>query len=183
MSTELNNAAVAYGEITIVDLIDNATYIYYAEDYQNGQPVNVGTQPGEKTQYIGIFNGPADTPVDETTGVPKGTQWSKYVGAKGESITIKEQQIEYVLSNDGQNVPGDDAGWSTDFPANVEQGQWLWTKTTLIFSDGDPMVSYSVSYQPHDGISATGYSLELGYTEILRFKEKTINYDKEINSL
>lgn len=47
---------VAYGEITISDLIDSATYIYYAEDSQGN---GANRYPSNNTEYIGFYNGPA----------------------------------------------------------------------------------------------------------------------------
>jgi hypothetical protein len=49
---------IARGEITIVDLIDTATYIYYAED---GQGTGATSTPTPDTKYIGIYNGNALT--------------------------------------------------------------------------------------------------------------------------
>lgn len=171
---------ITYGEITLVDLQDNTTYIYYSPN-ANGSPAFL--QPNETTKYIGIYTGKVSEEGKQPSSPPPGTYWTKYVGEDGKkgdpgtSITITSTEIEYTLSDNNQNIPGDDANWSPDFPTDITQGQWLWTKTVLTFSDNTVTTSYSVTYQPHDGISATGYSLELGYTEILRFKEKKLGVD------
>ena len=47
---------IARSEITIVDLIDTATYIYYAKDDQG---TGATSTPTSDTKYIGIYNGNA----------------------------------------------------------------------------------------------------------------------------
>ena len=191
MSTELNNVAMAYGEITIVDLLDTATYIYYSanDDYSNPT-----TKPQPDSKYIGIYCGipsdisPARLPLvlpaelgGQPAIPPEGTVWSQYVGEKGEpgqSITIDETIVEYAVSDDGQQAP--ESGWQNSVPKDIEQGQWLWTRTIVKYSDKTETVTYTKSYQSKDGISATGYSLELGYNEILRFKEKPSDGSSDI---
>jgi hypothetical protein len=50
---------IAYGEITILDLLDTATYIYYAKD-ENG--TGASKTPAAEFKYMGIYSGP---PFDE----------------------------------------------------------------------------------------------------------------------
>ena len=47
---------IAYGEITILDLIDTATYIYYSAN-EDGTGASIA--PDANTKYIGIYSGPA----------------------------------------------------------------------------------------------------------------------------
>ncbi|MCI6456103.1 MAG: hypothetical protein MSA56_00185 [Clostridium sp.] len=47
---------IAYSEITILDLIDTATYIYYSA---NEDGTGASTAPDANTKYIGIYSGPA----------------------------------------------------------------------------------------------------------------------------
>ena len=46
----------AYGTLTIVDLLDTATYIYYSA---NEDGTGASTAPDVNTKYIGIYSGPA----------------------------------------------------------------------------------------------------------------------------
>lgn len=71
-------------------------------------------------------------------------------GDKGDSVSVDEQnsKTEYVVSNQGTSAPT--SGWSTTIPA-VQQGQYLWTKVTTVFTDGKSTVSYGVSYRGTDG--------------------------------
>lgn len=66
----------------------------------------------------------------------------------GSSVSITNKSIEYVVSNDGQNEPT--TGWSTSIPL-VGNGQYLWTKTVVTYSDGNSTTSYSVAYNGTDG--------------------------------
>jgi hypothetical protein len=79
-------ATVAYDSITILDLMDNATYIYYSED-NNG--TGADRAPTNRSKYIGIYTGP---PFDEDPEkipaqdwIAKGywSDWTQYVGADG----------------------------------------------------------------------------------------------------
>jgi hypothetical protein len=55
-----NGEVVAYNAITLVDLVDSATYIYYAEDYDDTKgAINVSITPNTNSKYIGIYNGPS----------------------------------------------------------------------------------------------------------------------------
>jgi hypothetical protein len=49
--------AIAYNEITILDLMDTATYIYYAKD-KNGTGATIA--PTTESVYIGIYSGPSN---------------------------------------------------------------------------------------------------------------------------
>ena len=106
--------AIAYSEITILDLIDTATYIYYSE---NESGSGATTAPTATTKYIGIYSGP---PVEggQPNTPPTGTEWTKYVGedgAPGEGVTVSEVKYEYAKSIDGQSPPV--TGWQSTVPS------------------------------------------------------------------
>lgn len=69
-------------------------------------------------------------------------------GKNGIDITITEQKSEYAVSADGTTQPS--AGWTTTIPS-VAQGSWLWTRTTVTYSDGNSTVAYSKAYIGVDG--------------------------------
>ena len=54
----------------------------------------------------------------------------------------------YQTSSSGTTVPS--GSWSSTVPS-VSQGEYLWTRTTVTFNTGSPVVSYSVAYQGEDG--------------------------------
>lgn len=77
---------IAYNEITILDLIDTATYIYYSE---NEDGSGATTAPTATTKYIGIYSGPPvesgqpDTDTEEYNSIKDKIVWSKYTGEDG----------------------------------------------------------------------------------------------------
>jgi hypothetical protein len=96
--------AIAYSEITLLNLTEFVTYIYYAED-------NIGTgasrTPTDTSEYIGIYNGPQlievpDEPTLDMINSGYWSGWSKYVGKDGEDgsgglkFTIETNQNEIL---------------------------------------------------------------------------------------
>jgi hypothetical protein len=72
------------------------------------------------------------------------------VYARGENgIGITSTVIEYQASNSSSVVPT--GTWSEEFVA-PEQGQFLWTRVTMNYSNGQVLTSYSISYFAIDGI-------------------------------
>ena len=109
---------IAQGEITIIDLIDTATYIYYADDAEGTNP---SAEP-EGKKYIGIYSGPSFEG-GQPSMPPKETTWSKYVGEdgpkgdkgdKGDSVTITSSSVQYAASKNGIEHPT--TGWSDVIP-------------------------------------------------------------------
>lgn len=72
-------------------------------------------------------------------------------GSDGTSITITSQSITYQVSTSGTTIPT--GTWSANVP-NVPEGQYLWTKTVVTYSDGTSTTAYSVSRYGVDGTSA-----------------------------
>jgi len=71
------------------------------------------------------------------------------VYARGEDGRgIYNQVIEYQASQSATVIPS--GTWTTSFPT-VQQGQYLWTRVTLLYNDETSMVSYSISYFAIDG--------------------------------
>lgn len=67
-------------------------------------------------------------------------------------IVLSSQSVSYQISDSGDSVPTGE--WVTDCPA-VQQGQYLWTRTVVQFSVGDPITSYSCAYAGVDGREIT----------------------------
>lgn len=96
-----------------------------------------------------------------------------YTGNTGTPATLDSSSVEYQVSNDGDDVPT--GAWSSTVPT-PQPGQYLWTRVTLNFNTGTPVVSYSVSRYGVDGTGAvstvngvspdgTG-NVELSYSDI-----------------
>lgn len=69
-------------------------------------------------------------------------------GKNGTSVTIKSQQTTYQASSSGTTIPT--GAWSASIPS-LNNGQYLWTRTIVNYSDGTSTTSYSVSYKGTDG--------------------------------
>lgn len=80
----------------------------------------------------------------------KGTNGSN--GSNGTSVTVKSTSVTYQAGTSGTTPPT--GTWSTTVPS-VANGQYLWTKTVVNYSDGKSTESYSVSYKGTNGINGT----------------------------
>lgn len=80
----------------------------------------------------------------------KGTNGTN--GSNGTSVTVSSTSVTYQAGTSGTTPPT--GTWSPTVP-NVANGQYLWTKTVVNFSDGKSTESYSVSYKGTNGINGT----------------------------
>lgn len=71
-----------------------------------------------------------------------------YQGINGTSVTITSQSVTYQASSSGTTPPT--GTWNTSVPS-VSNGQFLWTKTVVNYSNGKSTTSYSVSYKGTNG--------------------------------
>lgn len=69
-------------------------------------------------------------------------------GSNGTSVTVSSTSVTYQVSTSGTTTPT--GTWSTTVPS-VPNGQYLWTKTVVVYSDGKSTESYSVSYKGTNG--------------------------------
>lgn len=69
-------------------------------------------------------------------------------GTNGTSVTVSSTSVTYQASSSGTTTPT--GTWSTSVPS-VSNGQFLWTRTIVNYSDGKSTTSYSVSYKGTNG--------------------------------
>ena len=118
--------------------------------YSGSQPTqdsDMGTTPDN---WMGIYSGTSSTAPTHYTDY----QWFEIKGEKGDTgdpATITDTAVEYQVSSSGTVIPS--GTWTTTVPT-VTQGDFLWTRTTLEFNSGSPIVSYAVAYQAIDGQGA-----------------------------
>jgi hypothetical protein len=163
---------VAYGELTILDLLDTATYIYYAE---NNLGAGATSAPNSKSKYIGFYSGPPfegfpDNIPMENWKAEWWSGWSQYVGEKGDKGDgIKETKFYYMVSDTSENHPlENDPNWSESIPSDIEPGDFLWIKTVLIYDDGSQESSYSLSYLGEDGENGAKYRIDTSHINVLQ---------------
>lgn len=77
-------------------------------------------------------------------------------GTAGTSVKISSKEVAYQAASSGTTAPT--GTWGTDVPT-VGQGQYLWTRTTVRYSDGQSTVAYSVSRNAVNGSNGTSVSI------------------------
>lgn len=70
------------------------------------------------------------------------------VGQDGTSITISSREIKYAKGSDGSTIP---TTWKNWGEITFQPGDFMWTRTTVTYSDGQSTVAYSVSRIGADG--------------------------------
>ena len=83
-------------------------------------------------------------------------------GLDGKSITILDYAIDYQRSNNGTTYPT--GIWSpTPISGSDNKEPYIWTRTTINYSDGTSTVSYSVA---RDGVEGIGISKIVNYYKL-----------------
>lgn len=77
-------------------------------------------------------------------------------GQNGTSVTVSSTSVTYQASSSGTTAPT--GTWSTSVPT-VSNGQYLWTKTVVTYSDGKSTEAYSVSYKGTNGSNGTSVTV------------------------
>lgn len=67
-------------------------------------------------------------------------------GANG--VGVSGSEVKYQASNSGTTAPT--GSWLTS-PPSLDAGQYLWTRTTITYTDGKSTVSYSISMKGETG--------------------------------
>lgn len=93
-------------------------------------------------------------------------------GADGNSITVKNTSVDYAVSDNVDNIPT--TGWNATPPA-VAEGKYLWTRTTITYSDDTSTTSYSYARQGTDGSAGVGVK---SITELYYMTAKTTKPSK-----
>lgn len=123
------------------------TYVWIR--YASRQPVADSDLTTIPDKWIGIYVG-----TSATAPTTRGSYtWYEYKGEKGDTgdpAELDVAEIRYQAGSSGTEVPT--GTWSSTIPV-VAQGQYLWTRTTLEFNSGSPVVLYSVS---RIGVDGTG---------------------------
>lgn len=134
-----------------VKQVDVEYYVSTAEDKLEGGEWK--TDEPTWTPGTFIWSRQKMTLVDGTTEY---SNPARITGAKGETGEtgsagkgIKETVIEYVVTNGNEEIPT--TGWDKTFPTSTPTGKYIWTKTTIKYTEGEPSISYSVSRVGEDG--------------------------------
>lgn len=79
-------------------------------------------------------------------------------GINGESVTVTATEVRYSTVHNSAARPADATFTLTDVPA-LTAGQYLWSRTTVTYSNGDGTVSYGVSRIGADGADGEGVTI------------------------
>ena len=85
---------------------------------------------------------------DGTTTNTVSTSYTPMDGNDGTSVKVTSTKVEYAGSDSGTTPPS--SGWQTAVP-QLAQGKYLWTRTTVTYSDNNSTTSYSVGRIGIDG--------------------------------
>lgn len=155
--TEITLAAVTDGtSITIT----NQVITYQVSD--SGTAIPTGewlteipeVQPGQYLWVRTVITYSDGTSVTQHSVSRNGVDGSD--GQDGTSVTIISTSVVYQAHTSGIVAP---TGQWLDEPPNIAPGMFLWTRTTVVYSDGKETVSYSVSRSGLDGSDGTSVTI------------------------
>ncbi len=93
-------------------------------------------------------------------------------GPAGTGVEVDVTSIEYQIGSSGTVKPT--GSWSADIP-DVPAGKYLWTRTSVTYSDGTTTETYTVSYKStdgKDGVSPTVSISKSGNTTTITIKDE-----------
>ena len=143
-------------------------YIHIAYADSADGKIGFDTTVGTGKKYMGQYT----DNIEADSSDPSKYTWMLVKGEDGKSVTIVSREVAYISSDSGTDIPQaytltsegnskitDENGnyivtdkWLTTIP-NVMKGSYLWTRTTVNYSDGNSTVAYSVARQGLDGTS------------------------------
>lgn len=86
-------------------------------------------------------------------------------GKDGTSITIISRVVDYQKSANGSTIPT--GVWETDISkVVVNNGEYLWTRTIVTYSDGSSTEAYSVGYKGTNGQDGTNGTNGISITKV-----------------
>lgn len=143
------------------------TYIHIAYSNSSDGRVDFSTTDPTNRAYTGYYT---DFEMIDSTD-PSKYEWQRTQGDSGkDGVGISTTIIEYNKSTNSTTPPS--SGWTSTIPS-ISGGQYLWTRTTLNYTDGKKAESYTVARQGEDGADG---QLFTGETEPTDFNEGDIWY-------
>lgn len=131
------------------------TYVHFK--WAAEEPTADNQMSNNPDAWIGIYAGTASTAPTTYTSYT----WYEYKGETGDAASLADTDVEYQGSDSGTVVPT--GSWETVMPS-VRPGWYLWTRTTLTFNSGSPVVFYSATRQGIDGAGSPGTQTPLSNT-------------------
>lgn len=119
-----------------------------ASDFLDKNGVSMLTQGKFKSQYLDL----GGIQIDGETGNINFSEVGSITWGKYQPNGIEETVVTYAVSSSGTTPPT--TGWRSSVPT-VSQGQYLWSKTTVTYTDGTTSDSYIVGYHGRNGQTPT----------------------------
>ena len=125
-----------------------AMYVYVR--YAASQPTQDSAMSTTPNAWMGVYVGLESNPSNLHYTDYAWYQIKGATGNPGTSASVTSQVIEYQEHTSGTAIPT--GTWLTSIP-EITQGNYLWSRTTITFNTGNPVVVYAVS---HAGIDGSG---------------------------
>lgn len=142
------------GASTTIKVYEGTTDVSSSWTYSKADTNVTSTISGRTVTVTAINNETGYVDITATKGSSKITKRFTLTkvrqGQTGTSVTITSTSVTYKASTSGTTIPT--GTWSSTISgANVQQGQYLWTKTVVTYSNKSSTTTYTVSYQAIDG--------------------------------
>lgn len=127
--------------------------------------VHTESQPADSTFTLNAV--PVLTPgqwlwskqeVNYSNGESTKTYSVSRIGANGEGVSVKSTSVTYAKSTTASQPADSQFKYASIDDAGIDLGDYLWTKSTTVYTDNKSMISYSVSRIGSDG--ANGQSIQ-----------------------
>lgn len=127
---------------------DEASFVVWRAKYAYGSYTSIWTpKPSEDfANAYPTFMGTYATFDDTQSTDPADYTWARMLGNSG--VGIKTTVVEYAVGTSATTAPT--SGWQATPPA-VGTNQYLWTRITLTYDDGNVVTSYSVGARGAQG--------------------------------
>lgn len=89
--------------------------------------------------------------------VARGSAWIQRAPEDGTSVTILSTSVQYQVSASPTDIP---TSWHNNIKNAIQTDSkpYLWSKTTVVYSDTNQTITYSVSYKGKDGTNGTSFT-------------------------
>ncbi len=155
-----------------IDLVGQVTFKSFDKDVQN-KLSNATENSSNALDKANEANDNSSSALDKVTELENKANNGDFDGRGVEST-----KIEYKVTDDGITTPSNE-GWSTTFPV-VSEDDYLWTRTTITYTSGDPSVIYSVSHMAVNGDSIIVKSIVVTYGTSKNPNIKPTNFSTDI---
>ena len=150
-----NSGQIAFG--------DSSNFIKYYKDQNGDYKLEISAKSiliGSSGKNVETIAKNAENAIGKVNSLEERANSGEFKGDKGDTGSdgkgIVSTTITYQKSSSGTTVPN--GSWSSSIP-NVGASEYLWTKTVITYTSGDPSTSYSVGM-----MGATGAKGDKGDT-------------------